>query len=505
MAIAFELAMFGWFARAIEAYTGTPRLVGLVLLVLARAAPPAAVPVTCALARWLARRRGAGAAAARAHHRVRLDRDRMAVPEALRRHDRVRALAVRRGCGRRRTSPACPASPSCCCWATSACSRRCAPSRAGRPASRRWRRRPRSVALSLALAGYGAARERAARELPTGRARVRVGIVQADISRYGRMAAQRGTGGAVRDHPRRARRSCRRSCCGAVGSICWSGPRPSTRRRSARRRARTAPPSTARSPAFVARVGVPLVFGAYDAEDGAEFNAAVFLEPPRGGRARVRDLPQGVALPAHRARARRASTGRARRGCPGSGRGRRAAAARWSRSRCADGRRLPVAPLICYDALAPGQVRAAVRARRRADRHAVERRLVRRRPGGVAASRRRRVPQHRDAPAAGARDQHRHLRGDRRRRLDRRAGRRRHACGAGGGRHAGGARDDARAALGPAGSVRWRVGLARAPGGLTAGAALASLCEPASCPRTDRPPSPEPWRTSSPRSRRRST
>jgi apolipoprotein N-acyltransferase len=34
--------------------------------------------------------------------------------------------------------------------------------------------------------------------------------------------------------------------------------------------------------AFVAQSGVPLVFGAYDVEAGAEFNAAVFLDPPRG-------------------------------------------------------------------------------------------------------------------------------------------------------------------------------------------------------------------------------
>ena len=60
MATAVELAMFGWFATAVEAYTRTPQVVGLALLAVAA---PLLQPqiVTSALARWLVRRRGAGA------------------------------------------------------------------------------------------------------------------------------------------------------------------------------------------------------------------------------------------------------------------------------------------------------------------------------------------------------------------------------------------------------------------------------------------------------------
>ena len=61
MAVAFELAVFGWFAHAIEVYTGTPEIAALVLLMLMA---PLLQPqlLALALARHVARRRGAGRA-----------------------------------------------------------------------------------------------------------------------------------------------------------------------------------------------------------------------------------------------------------------------------------------------------------------------------------------------------------------------------------------------------------------------------------------------------------
>ena len=52
---------------------------------------------------------------------------------------------------------------------------------------------------------------------------------------------------------------------------------------------------------FAAEPGVPLIFGAYEAEGGDEFNAAVFLEP-RGATGRASTMYRKArALPAHRA------------------------------------------------------------------------------------------------------------------------------------------------------------------------------------------------------------
>jgi apolipoprotein N-acyltransferase len=117
---------------------------------------------------------------------------------------------------------------------------------------------------------------------------------------------------------------------------------------------------------FVARTGVPLVFGAYDADGGIEYNAAVFLEPGRRSRqpapvefdtyrkASLFPLTERVPAPLDGARMRRwlpwLGTW-----APGTGGDVVTLTLR-------DGRRLRIAPLICYDALAPELARAAVRA-----------------------------------------------------------------------------------------------------------------------------------------------
>jgi apolipoprotein N-acyltransferase len=112
---------------------------------------------------------------------------------------------------------------------------------------------------------------------------------------------------------------------------------------------------------YVHRTGVPLVFGAYDAEGGRRHNAAYFLAPG-GGEAivagsyrKLRLFPFSEAVPALLDRSW------LRRRAPWMG--------EWSPGEgpaviplpLADGRLIRVAPLICYDALATGPARTAVR------------------------------------------------------------------------------------------------------------------------------------------------
>ena len=238
------------------------------------------------------------ARARRVRGRRRLGRRRVAAAEAASPTASATARSPRRGCARRPISPARRAHFALLLVNECALAAR-ARSRAAQPRRARLRGRRagcRGAALVRALARYGALRLRALeRELAGARrARGRARAGRHRALRLARAAAsapstpcatildahfalsQRGAG---------ARRR----------STCWSGPRRCTRPRSARRRARTARPSTARSPRFVAHTRVPLVFGAYDA-DGERRVQRRGVPRARERRASVelRHLSQGV-------------------------------------------------------------------------------------------------------------------------------------------------------------------------------------------------------------------
>ena len=112
---------------------------------------------------------------------------------------------------------------------------------------------------------------------------------------------------------------------------------------------------------FVQQTQTPLIFGAYDVEDGHEFNAAVFLEPSDNGRVAFDTYRKAALFPfTERVPALLDSPGLRRRfpwlgtWTPGPG------------GQVVDltlrgGRTLRVAPLICYDAIDPRLAIAAVR------------------------------------------------------------------------------------------------------------------------------------------------
>jgi apolipoprotein N-acyltransferase len=137
-------------------------------------------------------------------------------------------------------------------------------------------------ALVLGLLAYGAVRIRQFSGDGPGGGAVTAGVVQADISQYGRLAAEMGTFDAVRMIlDAHFALSAQALEGGDLDLLVWP---------------ETVYPTTFGAPkseegaafdreigAFVSRSGVPLVFGAYDAEGGEEFNAALFLEPAADG------------------------------------------------------------------------------------------------------------------------------------------------------------------------------------------------------------------------------
>jgi apolipoprotein N-acyltransferase len=234
------------------------------------------------------------------------------------------------------------------------------------------------AAASLAgLALYGALRLRALEAEIARAPRVTAGIVQADIARYGQLARELGSfdavAGILEAHFALSHEVLGRA---KLDLLLWP---------------ETVYPTTFGAPksqdgaafdrtlgAFVRRTGIPLVFGAYDAEDGHEYNAAILLEPddeggarpdPGLGRVRPGRGPERVRFSTYRKAALFPFTERLpawldlaplRAALPWLG--------SWSPGNGARalplalaGRSVRVAPLICYDALDPALVRAALR------------------------------------------------------------------------------------------------------------------------------------------------
>ncbi|RIK99761.1 MAG: apolipoprotein N-acyltransferase, partial [Proteobacteria bacterium] len=220
------------------------------------------------------------------------------------------------------------------------------------------------AAIAASLAGYGALRVRDVAARAAAQAPVRAALVQADISRYGRLRAELGTHDAVRGildaHFALSADALAR---GPVDLVAWP---------------ETVYPTTFGAPkseagaafdrqiaAFVLETGVPLVFGSYDVDAAAEFNAAIFLAPdpaseagPRVGFDVYRKallFPLTERVPAlFEAEWVRAALPWLGAWKPGPGAARVDVALR-------DGRVLRVAPLICYDAVSPELARTAVR------------------------------------------------------------------------------------------------------------------------------------------------
>ncbi len=203
------------------------------------------------------------------------------------------------------------------------------------------------VAVLTLMAGYGAVRLSMLTVSPEAACKpLRIGMVQANIVDYERLRREMGAYDVVRHvldtHYAMSREAVAQH---RVDALLWS---------------ETVYPTTyghAKSDggaeldreiqAFVTSAGVPLVFGTYDLDAVGEYNAAAFLEPARRaplGFYRKTDLfplteyvPQWLDGPTLRRTLPWAGTWR-----PGDG-------ARVFPLRLADGREIPVLPMICLD------------------------------------------------------------------------------------------------------------------------------------------------------------
>lgn len=362
MAVAFELAVFGWFAPAMADYTGAPTVVLLAIVTLLS---PFLQPelVTVALARVYVRRAG-------------LDRNAVALVSASTfvateaimpklfgdtlGYPLHGAAWLRQGAdvagvpGLTFVMVLVNEAASTVLRALAAEGRGAIRSRAVlAPAAT-------AVALVVALAGYGAWR---CGQLAASAdvAPVTVGLVQADLDHYDRMAAEIGRYATVRaildTHTELSAPALARD---DLDLLIWP---------------ETVYPTTFGKPksdagadfdreivAFVERAGVPLVFGSYDTDGTVEYNAAFFLAPdagkplPFGIYRKARPFPLTERVPAF------LDFPLLRRAMPWLGTWSAGAGGSVVPVVLPRGRTIQVAPLICYDVLDPALARSAVRA-----------------------------------------------------------------------------------------------------------------------------------------------
>jgi len=357
MSVAFVVAVFGWFPGAIAAYTGAPVPLAWGLLVVAA---PLVEPelVTVALARHLARGRGAGRTATALLTACVWVATEWVFPKLFGDtlgHGFLASRLLRQAAdvaGAPGLTFVLVLANEGVLGAVGAARRR--DGRAALAAAA-------AVVLPLvALAAYGTIRLHQLADGPDSEARLVVGLVQADVAGYDRLAAERGTFETVRlvldRHFALSRDALAR---GAVDVLVWP---------------ETVYPTTFGTPKseagaafdheiahFVSATQVPLVFGAYDAEAGAEFNAAVVLAPEGEGRVDFDTYRKAALFPLTERVPAVVDSAWLRRWLPWLGTWAAGAGGEAVPITLRDGRTVRIAPLICYDALVPRLAIAAVR------------------------------------------------------------------------------------------------------------------------------------------------
>lgn len=363
--LAFSLLVFGWFAVAIAGYTGAPQWVGWLALVLL--APLLLQPqvLVFASARWLARRRGAGALRIAFTGAGAWVGAEWLLPKL---------FADSIGHGLLPAPWLCQAADLAGVGGLSfvlllvneSALAALRPLFAAGPLALRLRAASRPVAAALALVAllalYGALRLRALERELADAPRVTAGLVQADIAHYGSLARRLGSFEAVAEILETHLALSHQALAQApLDLLVWP---------------ETVYPTTFGAPksedgaafdralgALVARTGVPLVFGAFEAEgEGeAEFNAAVLLEPTGDGRVDFDTYRKAALFPLTETVPAWLDSPRLRARWPWLGRWQPGAGARVLPLRLRSGREIRVAPLVCYDATTPRLARDAAR------------------------------------------------------------------------------------------------------------------------------------------------
>jgi apolipoprotein N-acyltransferase len=213
--------------------------------------------------------------------------------------------------------------------------------------------------LAGVLVAYGA--WRCAAFAHSSAAPVSAGIVQANIANYDRLAAHVGRFDAVRSildtHFALSDALLQRA---PLDFLVW--PETVYPTTFGRPKSEAGAAFDAEIAAFVARAGRPLVFGSYDVADGREFNAAVFLEPPARAPLKFATYRKAWLFPLTERVPPLLDRPAIRRWLPWMGTWTGGPGGEMVALQLPDGRQLRTAPLICYDALDAGAVLAAVRA-----------------------------------------------------------------------------------------------------------------------------------------------
>jgi apolipoprotein N-acyltransferase len=383
MSLAFVLVTFNWFASSIQAYTGAPRAVALLVMALLA---PILEPqfITFALARHLVRRRAPGTADSSTALRRAFRRPAIAgacvyvgtesvwpklfgdslgyglYPSTWMRQAADLAdvygltfvLVIANECmlaifralgGPLLTSPVAKGG-----------------NRGGTVIRDALAPAAYVVASILALLIYGVVRcAQYDAKARSGEA-VTAGLIQADISQYDRMAAELGTFEAVRRildaHFTLSNEALARA---RLDFLVWP---------------ETVYPTTFGSPkseagaafdreiaGFVTSTGVPLVFGAYDVEAGDEFNAAIFLQPAKDNSVTFDAYRKASLFPLTERVPAQFESPLIRSWLPWLGTWKPGKGPAVLPLTLRGGRTVLVAPLICYDAVNPALVIAAVR------------------------------------------------------------------------------------------------------------------------------------------------
>jgi apolipoprotein N-acyltransferase len=214
------------------------------------------------------------------------------------------------------------------------------------------------AAIVVALAGYGQWRLAQLSNRETDDL-VKVVVVQGALSHYSQWASEVGTYEAVRHIlDTYFALSAPALAAGDIDLLVWP---------------ETVYPTTFGQPkseagaafdreiaAFVGSSGVPLIFGAYDVEEGIEYNAAIFLEA-EGANVTFDTYRKGELFPLTERVPWPLDTGMVRGWMPWLGTWTPGGGAEVITVDLASGRSLQLAPLICYDAVAPERALAAAR------------------------------------------------------------------------------------------------------------------------------------------------
>ena len=179
-----------------------------------------------------------------------------------------------------------------------------------------------------------------------------VGVVQANVTNYAKLRAERGAFGAVRsildEHYALSDELRARS---NPDVIVWPETVYPTTFGAPKSEAGAA--FDAEILAFAGSRGVPLVFGAYDARDGREYNAAFFVNATPDAHPQVTAYRKSLLFPFTERLPSWLDSTWMRERLPWAGHWQSGPGPEVVQMNLREGKRLSVVPLICYDALSP--------------------------------------------------------------------------------------------------------------------------------------------------------